>query len=155
MAARRTFSSVLGGNAKRVYVALPFDPDAVWGSKPVHHVAGTINGMRFRGAVETAGGEFHLRIGPAWRKGCGLGAGDAVEVELSPEGPQRDGLDADVAAALEAEPAAAAFFDGLAQFYRKAYLRWISATTQRPDVRAARIAEMVELLKTGRKQRGE
>ena len=48
---------------------------------------------------------------------------------------------------------AAAFFDSLAQFYTRAYLRWIDATKRRPDVRAARIAEMVELLKAGRKQR--
>jgi len=33
------------------------------------------------------------------------------------------------------------------------YFRWIDATKRRPDVRAARIAERVELLKAGRKQR--
>jgi hypothetical protein len=38
-----------------------------------------------------------------------------------------------------------AFFDTLAQFYRQAYLRWIDATTRRPDLRAARIAEVVGL----------
>ena len=57
------------------------------------------------------------------------------------------------AAALEADPAAAAFFDTLAQFYRKAYLRWIDGTTRRPDLRAARIAEVVDLLAAGIKQR--
>jgi hypothetical protein len=41
----------------------------------------------------------------------------------------------------------------LAQFYRKAYLRWIDATTRRPDVRAARIAEVVDLLAAGVKER--
>ena len=50
-------------------------------------------------------------------------------------------------------PAAAAFFDTLAQFYRKAYLRWIDATKRRPDLRAARIAEVVDLLAAGIKQR--
>lgn len=55
--------------------------------------------------------------------------------------------------ALEANPAAAAFFDTLAQFYRKAYLRWIDATTRRPELRAARIAEVVELLAAGIKER--
>jgi uncharacterized protein YdeI (YjbR/CyaY-like superfamily) len=58
-----------------------------------------------------------------------------------------------VAAALDAAPQAAAFFDSLAQFYRRAYLRWIDATKRRPDLRAARIAEMVELLQAGHKQR--
>ena len=43
--------------------------------------------------------------------------------------------------------------DTLAQFYRKAYLRWIDATTRRPDLRAARIAEVVDLLAAGIKQR--
>jgi hypothetical protein len=56
-------------------------------------------------------------------------------------------------AALAANPAAAAFFDTLAQFYRKAYLRWIDGTKRRPDLRAARIAEVVNLLEAGIKER--
>ena len=60
----------------------------------------------------------------------------------------------DVAAAFAANPAAGTFFDTLAQFYRQqAYLRWIDATARRPDVRAARIAEVVDLLAAGIKQR--
>jgi uncharacterized protein YdeI (YjbR/CyaY-like superfamily) len=79
--------------------------------------------------------------------------GQDVTVELAPEGPQRDGLADDVREALAASPAAAAFFDTLAQFYRKAYLRWIDATTRRPGLRAARIAEVVDLLAAGVKER--
>ena len=71
---------------------------------------------------------------------------------LSPEGPQREDLADDIRAALEAEPAAGAFFDGLAQFYRQAFLRWIDATKRRPDERARRIAEMVDLLRQEKKQ---
>ena len=69
------------------------------------------------------------------------------------EGPQRAELAPDIAAALEAEPEAATFFDSIAQFYRKGYLRWIDATKRSPETRAARIAEMVRLLKAGKKQR--
>ena len=72
---------------------------------------------------------------------------------LYAEGPQRTDLAPDVAAALEAEPAAAAFFDSLAQFYRRGYLRWIDATKRSPEKRAARIAEMIELLTAGIKER--
>jgi Bacteriocin-protection, YdeI or OmpD-Associated len=43
--------------------------------------------------------------------------------------------------------------DTLAQFYRKGYLRYIDATTRRPDLRAARIAEVVGLLADGIKAR--
>ncbi len=74
-------------------------------------------------------------------------------MELEPEGPQRQDLADDIAAALAANPAAAAFFDTMAQFYRKAYLRWIDATTRRPDLREERIAEVVGLLAAGVKER--
>jgi len=83
----------------------------------------------------------------------GVAAGSDVTVELAPEGPQRGDLADDIAAALAASPAAGAFFDTLAQFYRKAYLRYIDATTRRPDLRVARIAEVVGLLADGIKER--
>jgi uncharacterized protein YdeI (YjbR/CyaY-like superfamily) len=74
-------------------------------------------------------------------------------VVIVPEGPQRDEVADDIAAALDANPGAGAFFDSLAQFYRKAYLRWIDATKRRPDLRAQRIAEVIRLLDAGIKER--
>jgi uncharacterized protein YdeI (YjbR/CyaY-like superfamily) len=94
-----------------------------------------------------------LTLAPKRLRGMGVAIGDDVTVELAPEGPQRGDLADDIAAALAANLAAGAFFDTLAQFYRKAYLRWIDATTRRPDVRAARIAEVVDLLASGIKER--
>lgn len=145
-------------NAKRrVLVPLPFTPDDVWGHKPAHPVAGTVNRMGVRAVVEAIDQGWGIVLGPAWRRDCGFAPGDTVDVVLYPEGPQRDDLADDladdIAAALEAEPEAAAFFDGLAQFYRRAYLRWIDATKRRPDLRAERIAEVVDLLKAGVKER--
>jgi len=72
-----------------------------------------------------------------------------VSVELAPEGPQRADLADDVAAALEANPKAGAFFDALAQFYRRGYLRWIDSTRRDPAERARRIAATVDLLARG------
>jgi hypothetical protein len=144
---------VASGPRGRVYVPVPFDPDLVWAAKPLHHVNGTVNGMRIRGRIEPLGQDRGVVLGAAWRRDCGLAPGDRVEVVLAPEGPQRDDLAPDLAAALDANPAAAAFFDSLATFYRKGYLRWIDGTKRRPDVRAARIAEMITLLSEGRKQR--
>jgi hypothetical protein len=46
-----------------------------------------------------------------------------------------------------------AVYDTLAQFYRRAYLRWIDATVRRPELRPVRIAEVVELLAAGVKER--
>jgi Bacteriocin-protection, YdeI or OmpD-Associated/Domain of unknown function (DUF1905) len=138
---------------RRVMVPVPFDPDEAWGTKPQHHVAGTVNGMGVRAVVEPLDGGFGIILGPAWRRDCGVAPGESVAVELGPEGPQRDDLAPDFRAALDASPTAGAFFDSLAQFYRRAYLRWIDATTKRPDVRAERIAEVVGLLEHGVKER--
>ena len=79
--------------------------------------------------------------------------GDSVVVEVWPEGPRAEQLAPDIAAALTIRPQAQAAFDGLATFYRKGWLRWIDATKRRPEVRAARIAEMIRLVEAGHKER--
>jgi hypothetical protein len=96
--------------------------------------------------LSPGGSGWAFTLSPARMRDIGVVVGDEVLVELAPEGPQRADLAEDISAALAANSAAAAFFDTLAQFYRKAYLRWIDATTRRPQVRAARIAEVVDLL---------
>lgn len=141
------------GGRGRVLIPVPFDPDEVWQAKPRHHVTGTVNGMGIRGVIVTVGGQRGFLLGPAWLRGCGLAPGDELTVVIAPEGPQRADLPADFAEALEGSPAAGDFFDGLAQFYRKGYLRWIEATMRRPEVREQRIREVIELLKAGRKER--
>jgi hypothetical protein len=137
----------------RPVIAIPFDPDEVWGAKAEHPVGGTIDGRRVRGTLSPGGSGWTLTLGPRWLRDRCVAVGDDVIVELAPEGPQRDDLADDISAALAASPAAAAFFDTLAQFYRKAYLRWIDATTRRPDLRASRINEVVDLLAAGIKER--
>ncbi|MEU4743468.1 YdeI/OmpD-associated family protein [Actinosynnema sp. NPDC023658] len=155
MTTRRFTVEVREDDRGRLFVPVPLDPDEVWGAKERHHVAGTVDGVRIRGVVGRFGTDRGLVLTTSWRRDHDLGPGDRVEVVLSPEGPQRDDLADDLAAALDANPRAAAFFDSLAQFYRRAYLRWVDGTKRRPEVRAARIAELVDLLAAGIKQRPE
>ncbi len=128
---------------------VPFDPDAEWGPKPRHPVRGTVDGARIRGVVEPHPSGPGFLLGAAWVRDHPLDPGSTAEVEIAPEGPQRDDLADDVAAALAANPQAARFFDGLAQFYRRAYLRWVDSTKRSPELRQQRIAAMVELLEAG------
>jgi hypothetical protein len=147
---RAVIAAGLRGSA---VIAVPFDPDRTWGAKADHPVGGTIDGKQVRGRLSPSDSGWVLTVTPMWLRGTGTTIGAEVTVELAPEGPQRGDLADDLAAAIAADPAAAAFFDTLAQFYRKAYLRWIDATTRKPDLRAARIAEVVNLLAAGIKQR--
>lgn len=150
----KVFQAALEGTEKgRVYIVLPFDPNAEWGARERHRITGTINGRPVRGPLDSFAGGYYLALGPAYRRDAGLRPGDSVTVQLAAEGPQRDSLAPDIASALAAEPEAAQFFDSLATFYRKNYLRWIDATKRSPAARAERIAELVRLMKAGQKQR--
>jgi hypothetical protein len=153
MCARRFRAHAAAGPRGGAVIAIPFDPDEAWGARAEHPVGGTIDGKQVRGTITPDGGGWVFTVTPMWLRDVCVATGTDVLVELAPEGPQRRDLADDIAAALEASPAAAAFFDTLAQFYRKAYLRYIDATTRRPDLRAARIAEVVGLLAAGVKQR--
>jgi bacteriocin resistance YdeI/OmpD-like protein/uncharacterized protein DUF1905 len=153
MRVQRFEAHAVAGPRGHAVIAVPFDPDEAWGAKAEHPVGGTVNGNRVRGTITPEGGRWVFTLTPMWMRDAGVATGTDVVVELAPEGPQRRDLADDIAAALEANPAAAAFFDTLAQFYRKAYLRYIDATTRRPGLRAARIAEVVDLLAAGVKQR--
>jgi hypothetical protein len=153
MSAERFRVQVTADPRGHAVIRVPFDPDEVWGAKAVHHVSGTVNGCRVRVTLAPGDGGWAFTLNPSRMQGVGIAAGSEAAVELTPEGPQRGDLAEDIAAALAATPAAGAFFDTLAQFYRKAYLRYIDATTRRPDLRAARIAEVVGLLADGIKER--
>src|SRR6185436_4140494 len=130
-----------------------FDPDDAWGAKQRHHVSGTMDGLKIRGPLATVDGQPALLLPAGWLRDCPLEPGRIVEVRLAPEGPQLDGLDPDIAAALTASPVARAFFESLAQFYRKAYLKWLDGAARRPEVRAERVREFVALLQDGKKER--
>jgi hypothetical protein len=136
----------------RGFVAVEIDPNTMWGTKTRHFVTGTVNGRTIRGDLEKVDGKWMLPAGPVWRRDNGVEIGDAVEVELTPEGPMGDRLSPDVAAALDSAPDAKAFFEGLATFYRKNYIRWIESA-KRPETRMRRIAEMIAQLQDGKREK--
>jgi bacteriocin resistance YdeI/OmpD-like protein/uncharacterized protein DUF1905 len=149
MRVKRFRARITADSRGHAVIAVPFDPDEEWGAKAVHHVNGTVNGCRVRVTIMPGDSGWSFTLNPR----LGIAVGSEAIAELAPEGPQRSDLAEDISAALADSPAAAAFFDTLAQFYRKAYLRYIDATTRRPDLRAARIAEVVGLLADGIKER--
>jgi Bacteriocin-protection, YdeI or OmpD-Associated/Domain of unknown function (DUF1905) len=134
-------------------IQLDFDPAEAWGGRDRYHVTGTIDGVKFRGPLARRQGAWRIALGPKSRHAWRLRDGQSVAVSVWPEGPQREELAPDVAGALAARPQAQAAFEALATFYRKGWLHWIDATKRRPEVRAERIAEMLQLLEAGHKER--
>ena len=146
------FKTIISKSGTRTFVVIPFNPNEVWGVKQRHYVTGTVNGYGVRGSLGSDAKQYFLPLGAAWRRGCGLETGSDVEVLLSPEGPQSESLSSDVASALDNEPQAKAFFESLATFYRNTYIKWIESA-KRPETRAMRVNEMIELLNAGKKQK--
>ena len=146
------FKAIVAKSGNRTLIAIPFNPNEIWGVKQRHHITGSVNGCGVRGSLGSDGTQYFLPLGAAWRRDSGVEDGADVEVVLAPEGPQADALAADILAALDTEPATRAFFEALATFYRNGYVRWIESA-KRPETRSARIAEMLSLLKAGKKQR--
>jgi hypothetical protein len=149
---KQRFKTVVAKQGSRTFIAIPFNPNEVWGVKQRHHISGSVNGCGVRGSLGSDGTQYFLPLGAAWRRDNGVEAGAEVEVELGPEGPQADALAPDILAALESDPEVRAFFESLATFYRNGYVRWIESA-KRPETRQARVAEMLSLLKAGKKQR--
>ncbi len=149
---RRFRVAAMGGPRGGFSVAIPFDPALAWGERDQYHVHGTVGGQPFRGPLAMSDGSWSLQLGPAWCRAPGFRPGDEVDVVMGPEGSQSTTLGADVAAAFAAEPAAARFFDSLPSFYRNNYARWIESA-KRPETRAKRIAQTVELTRNGKRER--
>jgi hypothetical protein len=149
--ATQRFKTTLVKSGSGAYLASPFDPNEVWGTKERHYVAGSINDHRFRGCLDAGGPPWILPIGAAWLRDNDVGDGANVAVVLAPDGHQIATISPDIAAALTEEPEARAFFESVAPFYRNNYIRWIESA-KRPETRSKRIAEMVQSLKAGEKR---
>src|SRR5688500_11209372 len=146
------FKSTIARSSTRAAIPIPFDPDSVWGAKDRHHISGTVNDCKVRGRLESDTTGWFLVLGPAWRRDNHLDVGAEVQVVLEPEGPQGERLSSDVRDAMSSDPTARGFFESLPTFYRKNYIRWIESA-KRPETRANRIAEMMRLLKAGKREK--
>jgi hypothetical protein len=112
-------------------------------------VRATVAGLAWRGSVARMKGEFLLGMNREVREAAGVEAGDEVAVELALDAEERTvEVPPALAAALAADPAAKALFDGLAYTHRKEFARWI-AEAKKEDTRERRVAKALEMLHEG------
>jgi hypothetical protein len=110
----------------------------------------TVNGYRYRNTLAVMGGETWVGVSAAHREAGGLTAGEAIEVtlELDTE-PRTVEVPADLAAALDAEPAARATFDGLSLSLKRYHVDQVQGAKS-AETRARRIERSVATLREGR-----
>ena len=88
----RFTTALIEGHKGVTAVIVPFDPEAVWDSKPValdarrrgYLVRGTINGAPFDGWIGFRWGKFFIIVEPALRRAAKTAVGELVEVVVSP-----------------------------------------------------------------------
>jgi hypothetical protein len=116
------------------------------GKRPA--VRATINGFTYRSSVGSMGGRFLLPVSAQIRAGAGLAAGDEVEVDLELDTePRTVTVPADLAAALDADPAAQRAFDRLSYSHQLRYVQPIE-DAKSAETRQRRIDKTVSELRS-------
>ena len=62
------FKAMVAKEGTRTFIAIPFDPNEVWGVKQRHHITGSVNGCAVRGSLGSDGRKYFLPLGAAWRR---------------------------------------------------------------------------------------
>jgi hypothetical protein len=110
----------------------------------------TIGGHTYRSTVAVFGDVFMLPLAAEHRQAAGVAAGDAVDVDLELDtAPREVMVPADFAEALDREPGARRFFDGISYSNRRRLVLSIE-DAKTAETRQRRIAGTVERLREGR-----
>ncbi len=118
------------------------------GKRPAVKV--TVNGYGYRSTVASVGGRPMVSLSAEHRAGAGVAGGDEVEVDLELDtAPREVTVPDDLAAALDAEPAARATFDGLSYSNKSWHVLQVTGA-KTEETRQRRIAKSVEALRQGR-----
>jgi hypothetical protein len=118
------------------------------GRKPPIRV--TINGYTYRSTVAVMGGDYMVGVNADNRAGAGVAGGDEVDVDIELDtAPREVSVPADLAAALDAEPAARRTFDALS-YSNKSWHTLQVEGAKTDETRQRRIARSVEILREGR-----
>lgn len=110
----------------------------------------TINGYTYRNTVAVMGGMYMIGVSNEHRTASGVRAGDVIDIDLELDSAPREvAVPPELTAALAAEPAAQATFDGLSYSNKSWHaLQVTGAKTE--ETRRRRIAKSIEALREGR-----
>jgi hypothetical protein len=151
----REFQATLearGPGGSWIFITIPFDAAAVFGSRGRVPVTGTINGFAFRSSLLAVGdGTHRMAVSKPMRTGAKATAGDLVMVTMSRDDEERSlEVPGELARALAGAPDAATTFERFAYSHRKAYIDWIASAKQ-PETRERRAAKAVTMLASGKR----
>ncbi len=110
----------------------------------------TINGYTYRSSVAPMGGVFMVGVSSTVREAAGVAGGEEVDVDIELDtAPREVTVPDDLAAALDAAPAARTTFEGLSYSNKSWHVLQIEGA-KTDETRQRRIGKSVEALGAGR-----
>jgi hypothetical protein len=107
----------------------------------------TLHEHTYRTTVAKMGGRFLIPVSAEVRQAAGVTAGDDLDVGIElDDAPRTVEVPADLAAALEAEPAAAQAWTALSYTHRKEWVRSVE-DAKKPETRQRRVQAAVDQLR--------
>ena len=143
-------TTILSPGGTKAGIVVPPDAVAALGGGQRPPVTVTVGSYTYSSTVAVMGGQHLIGLSNEHRRASGISIGDEVDVTLQLEvGPRPLELPADLAAALDAVPAARTFFDGLSRSVRQVHVVGVEGA-KTAETRARRIAKSVEMLAAGK-----
>lgn len=139
----------LGGKTATGF-AVPDEVVTALGSGRRPPVTIRIGSHTYRSTVAVMDGRFVVPLSAENRQAAGVAAGDDVEVELALDtAPREVEVPEDLAAALDADPAARRTFDALSNSNRKWHVLQVTGA-KTDETRQRRVAKAIATLREGR-----
>jgi hypothetical protein len=145
------FTTTIQGSGNKAGIEVPEEIVDALGAGRRPPVVVTINGKSYRSSIAVMGGHNRVGVSAVNRELTGASAGDIVEVDLQLDTqPRTIEIPEDLAAALEAEHEAKAFYATLNYSTQRRYVEPI-ADAKTAETRFRRVAKVVADLKAGKK----
>lgn len=139
----------LGGKTATGF-EVPAEVVSALGSTKRPAVRVTVGTHTYRTTIAPMGGRFMVALSAENRSAAGVAAGDDVDVELELDTEPRElAVPADLAAALDRDPAARQAFDALSYSNQRRHVLSVEAA-KTSDTRQRRIDKVVAAVRVGR-----
>lgn len=146
----RFHTTILQSDKTATGIQVPAEVVEALGAGRRPAVTVTINGFTYRSSIAVMGGVYMVGVSAENRAGASVAGGDEVDVDIELDtAPREVTVPPDLAAALDAEPAARATFDRLSYSNKSWHVLQI-AGAKSDETRTRRIAKSIGALREGR-----
>jgi hypothetical protein len=146
----RFHTTILQGDKTATGIQVPPEIVEALGAGKRPAVTVTINGFTYRSSIAVLGGTYMVGVSAENRAGAGVSGGDQVDVDIELDtAPREVAVPADLAAALDAYPAARSTFERLSYSNKSWHVLQITGS-KTDETRTRRISKSIEALREGR-----